>query len=79
MAKDYLCKDVVFSKTNLALPQIVMDLPSDGQYFVRVRARNTSGKMQDAFDYYMTDTGKTYGTRCFYIKSGKIVEDVNAR
>lgn len=79
VAKDYLCEDVIFSKTDLALPETVTDLPGDGQYFIRVRARNTSGKTQDAFDYYMTDTGKTYGTRCFYIKSGKIVEDVNAR
>lgn len=79
VAKDYLCEDVIFSKTDLALPETVTDLPGDGQYFIRVRARNASGKTQDAFDYYMTDTGKTYGTRCFYIKSGKIVEDVNAR
>lgn len=79
VAKDHLCEDVIFSKTDLALPETVTDLPGDGQYFIRVRARNVSGKTQDAFDYYMTDTGKTYGTRCFYIKSGKIVEDVNAR
>ena len=79
VAKDYLCEDVIFSKTDLALPETVTDLPGDGQYFIRVRARNASGKTQDAFDYYMTDTGKTYGTRCFYIRSGKIVEDVNAR
>ena len=79
VGRDYLCKDVVFSKTNLALSQVVADLPADGQYFVHVQARNASGKTQDAFDYYMAENGKTYGTRCFYIKSGQIVEDSNGQ
>ena len=29
-----------------------------GQYFVRVRATNSDGYTQDAFDYYVTDDGK---------------------
>jgi len=79
VARDYLCKDVVFSKTDLVLPETVMDALPDGQYFIRMSVRNSSGKTQDAFDYYVTDDGKTYGTKCFYIKSGKVVEDVNAQ
>lgn len=79
VARDYLCKDVVFSKTDLVLPETVMDTLPDGQYFIRMSVRNSSGKTQDAFDYYVTDDGKTYGTKCFYIKSGKVVEDVNAQ
>ena len=52
-----------------------MDLPEAGQYFVRVRATNTSGKMQDAFDYYVTDAGKHYGMKCFYITEDNTVEE----
>ena len=42
VAKDYLCEDVIFSKTDLALPETVTDLPGDGQYFIRVRAPSTT-------------------------------------
>ena len=52
-----------------------MDLPKAGQYFVRVRATNTSGKTQDAFDYYVTDEGKHYGMKCFYITEDNTVEE----
>ena len=38
-----------------------MDVLEAGQYFVRVRAGNKSGYTQDAFDYYVIDTGKVYG------------------
>jgi spore coat protein H len=49
-----------------------------GQYFVRVTSKNKSGKTQYAFDYYVTDIGKNYGVRCFYIDgSGKIMEDAD--
>ena len=46
------------------------------QYFVRVRATNSDGYTQDAFDYYVTDDGKHYGMKCFYVQDGgKVVED----
>ena len=56
-------------------PEAEMDLPEAGQYFVRVRATNTSGKTQDAFDYYVTDEGKHYGMKCFYITEDSTVEE----
>lgn len=42
---------------------------------MRVRATNTSGKTQDAFDYYVTDEGKHYGMKCFYITEDNTVEE----
>ena len=50
--------------------------PAAGQYFIRVRATNASGYTQDAFDYYVIDSGKVYGVKCFYIQpDGTVVED----
>ena len=50
---------------------------SSGQYFMRITAKNESGKKQVAFDYYRLELGKVYGTKCFYIdEKGAVAEDV---
>ena len=77
VARDYLFRDVIYQNTTLTVPEAEMDLPEAGQYFVRVRATNTSGKTQDAFDYYVTDEGKHYGMKCFYITEDSTVEEDN--
>lgn len=80
VAKDYEGKDVVFTQSNLVLPEAVMDMPGEGQYFIKVSVRNASGETQDAFDYYVTDGNKIYGTKYFYVKAdGSIVEDANVQ
>ena len=80
VAKDYEGKDVVFTQSDLVLPEAVMDMPGEGQYFIKVSVRNASGETQDAFDYYVTDDNKVYGTKCFYVKAdGSIVEDANVQ
>lgn len=75
VARDYLFQDVIYQNTTLTVPESEMELPNAGQYFVRVRATNTSGKTQDAFDYYVTDEGKHYGMKCFYITEDSTVEE----
>ena len=76
VARDYAFQKVIFRQANIVLPQVQMEQPSAGQYFVRVRAVNTSGYTQDAFDYYVTDAGKQYGIKCFYIQpDGSVTED----
>lgn len=68
--------DVVFKAEDVLLPEVTCDAPDAGQYFVRVRATNSDGFTQDAFDYYVTDDGKHYGVKCFYVRDGgKVVED----
>lgn len=80
VAKDYEGKDVVFTQSDLVLPEAVMDMPGEGQYFIKVSVRNASGETQDAFDYYVNDGNKIYGTKCFYVKAdGSIVEDANVQ
>lgn len=74
-AKDYLFQDVIYRSENQPLPEMAMDVPEAGQYFVRVRAGNKSGYTQDAFDYYVTDSGKNYGMKCFYVTEDNQIEE----
>ncbi len=57
-----------FRKRRLQFRQMVSIL------CVSVRQTNP-GKTQDAFDYYVTDDGKNYGMKCFYITGGQNVEE----
>ena len=76
LARDYAISDVVFKAEDVLLPEVTCDAPDTGQYFVRVRATNSDGYTQDAFEYYVTDDGKQYGMKCFYVQDGgKVVED----
>lgn len=77
LARDYLFQDVIFTEENQLIPEVSVELPEPGQYFVRVRATNKSGQTQDAFDYYVTDAGKHFGIKCFYVNpDGTISEDI---
>ena len=75
LAKDYQFKEIIYRQDKLLIPEAQTTVPADGQYFLRVRATNASGKTQDAFDYYVTDDGKNYGMKCFYITGGTNVEE----
>ncbi len=50
-----------------------------GQYFLKVYATNDSGQKQDCFDYYYVEnSGKNYGTICFYVnENGSISLYIN--
>ena len=59
------------------MPEISFDMLPAGQYFIRVTAHDSGGQSQTAFDAYVTEGGKVYGTKCFYVtESGEVVEDV---
>lgn len=77
LSQNYNFNKTIVKKDNLAIPTITFDKLPAGQYFIRVTSKNTSGQTQCAFDYYRLETGKVYGTKCFYVdKDGKITEDV---
>jgi len=77
LAGDYTFVNPIIRKEGLSIPSVGFDLLPEGQYFMRVTAQNQSGQTQTAFDYYVTETGKVYGTKCFYVNAdGSIVEDV---
>ena len=77
VASDYQFQNIIYSSYGQVMPEAEMDVSEPGQYFVRVSATNTAGYTQDAFDYYVTDEGKSYGMKCFYVtEDGQIEEDV---
>ena len=60
-----------------AWPEWTIDRLPAGQYFLKVSVRDEAGHTQDAFDYYVTENGKVYGTKCFYVNAdGTISEDI---
>ncbi len=76
LSSDYTFTTLLYSQQDVIIPEVTCDLPPAGQYFVRVRARTLDGAEQDAFDYYVTDEGKVYGVKCFYVNAdGSIAED----
>ena len=77
VATDYLFQNMIYSQQNIRVPQVDIDILPEGQYFVRVTATNETGKSQTAFDYYVVESQKTYGTKCFYVLAdGTIEEDI---
>ena len=77
LAKDYNFTNPIIEETGLTLPKIKFDTLPEGQYFIRVTACDEGGDTQTAFDSYITENGKIYGTKCFYVdKDGQILEDV---
>lgn len=76
IARDYAMNDVVETYTGI-WPETEINLLEPGQYFVRVLSKDSDGNEQYAFDYYVTENGKEYGIKCFYVlEDGTIGEDV---
>ena len=75
LATDYQFQNVIFRQEGVTVPEVQTSVPAAGQYFVRVRATDSSGKTQDAFDYYATDNGKNYGMKCFYVTADQRIEE----
>lgn len=77
LSTDYTFTNDLIKEEGLIIPEVKGDALPAGQYFIRVTSKNTSGNTQYAFDYYMTESGKEYGIKCFYVdENGTIVEDV---
>lgn len=77
LATEYTFEDPIVKVSNQKLPSVTFDALPEGQYFIRVTAKDSGGETQTAFDAYTTEKGKVYGTKCFYVDAnGQIVEDV---
>lgn len=77
LAKDYTFSEPIKKAEGLNIPEFQTDMMEQGQYFIKVTAENESGYSQFSFDYYVTDQGKVFGVKCFYILSdGSIAEDI---
>ena len=80
LARDPDFVDVLAMEEDLVVPQLSVEDPGEGQYFLKVEATNASGYTQVAFDTYVrvdnSALGKVYGTLCFYIMAdGSVVLD----
>lgn len=77
LAKDFEFKEIIHTEEGITLSETVLDMPEKGHYFARVTATNEAGETRHAFDYYVTEVGKHFGVKSFFIQSnGKISEDV---
>lgn len=77
LSKDYDFTATILKKEDLQIPTAEISKLEAGQYFMRVKAQNESGQVQDAFDYYASKNGKVYGTKCFFVDAdGNIVGDL---
>ena len=77
VAKDFEFKEIIHTVVCITLSETVLDMPEKGHYFARVTATNEAGETRHAFDYYVTEVGKHFGVKSFFIQSnGKISEDV---
>ena len=77
LADSHDFRNPIVSYEDIAIPAAKFDTLPTGQYFMRVTAENERGMTQTAFDYYVLETGKVYGVKCFYVdETGQILEDV---
>ncbi|MBO5293081.1 MAG: CotH kinase family protein [Lachnospiraceae bacterium] len=79
LADDYSFEKPFVTEEGIFTPEYVYrDELKPGQYFVRIKATNESGKEQYAFDYYVSNRSeKNFGIKCFFVlEDGRIVEDV---
>ncbi len=51
LARDYQYTDIVYQNNTLTVPDVTVDRPGAGTYYIRVVATNESGYSQYAFDY----------------------------
>lgn len=76
VARDYEFTDILYQEEDLVLPEASFDRLAPGQYYIRVRARNASGYVQDCLDYYSKDQGgKVYGAKAFVVNEDGTVSD----
>ncbi|OGO88210.1 MAG: hypothetical protein A2Y15_00250 [Clostridiales bacterium GWF2_36_10] len=68
IARDLDFTDIIESYENLDIPIAYTDILPMGQYFIRVKTINESGKEQYAMDYYISENIKHYGIYVFYIQ-----------
>lgn len=68
IARDLDFTDIIASYDNITIPIVYTEKLPIGQYFIRVKAINASGKEQYAQDYYLTEDKKHYGIRVFYVQ-----------
>lgn len=78
VASDYNFSKPLYKADKLKLTSAEINVPTKGQYFIRVKATNASGESQYAFDYYVnSNDDKVSGVKSFFVNAnGTVSEDV---
>lgn len=76
LAKDSSFRSIISRIENIRVPELVLDQPAVGQYFVHVYAQNESGKIQNSYDLFEDINGKIYGTKSFFINEDGTISEV---
>ena len=77
VAKDYLFEDNIIVQSGISNTELLIDAPSEGQYFTRISAVDADGNFRYSMDRYddVYDTTH-YGIKCFYVlNDGLIIAD----
>ena len=74
ISDSYLFDNIIYESKSGLLPVVETDLKlKNGNYFVRVIAKNQSGFLQTSFDYYVDENSvKHYGVLPFVVENGDI-------
>ena len=76
MSTDWEFKNIIYEATTMNLTGVQIDLLKPGEYFWRVTATNSAGKLQYPFDYYADANSRLhYGMKYLYISpDGQVLE-----
>lgn len=78
LSKSYRFDSLIVSESGVTATELETALPEEGQYFLRVRALGAEGRVQEAYEYYRTESGTTiYGVMCFYVLEDGTVQVSN--
>lgn len=76
VSKNFDFSNTILKQENVSLTNVEMDMLPEGQYFIRVKATNSSGQSQYAFDYYVTNkNSKVTGVKTFYVNADKSISE----
>lgn len=75
VSKDYDFSTTIYKSEDIMLNEATIDMPDEGQYFVRVKATDASGYSQYAFDYYVAEDSKYVGTLSFYVGEDQSISE----
>lgn len=79
LASDYNFENILAHEENVRIPEATFSALEPGQYYIRVKATNESGYVQDCYDYYSVEGyGKVYGAKAFTVDADGTISDVLA-
>lgn len=76
VSKNFDFSNTILKKEKLSMTHVDMVTLPEGQYFIRVKATNSAGQSQYAFDYYVTSKSrKATGVKAFYINADNTISE----